>query len=425
MANMLETHTELFKVLSYGEIQDFTAKVRVQEGTKPIFHNHVDCLQKNKIITKVARSDWAAPIVVVPKKDKTVRMCGNYKVTVNRCILPEEYPLPKAEDLFATLAGGKVFNKLDLAFAYQQLKLDPESEQCLTINTHKGLFRFNRLAYGISTAPAIFQHTMDQILDGIDNVVCFMDDILVSAPTIGEHLVVLDKVMSRLEKYGVKMKHSKCEFLQDSVEYLGYKIDAQGLHPTNSKVEAIVNTPAPTNISELRSFLGLLNYYGKFVANLSTLLHPLHQLLQADKKWNWSPQCEETFKTCKQRLLKSKWLAHYNTEMKLRLACDASPYGVGAVISHVLPSGEEHPIAFASQTLSPCEKNYAQIEKEALSIIFGVKKFHKYLYRRKLQLLTDHKLLLAILGPKSAIPTLAAFRNATLGSDIVSLQLRD
>uniref|UniRef100_A0AAZ3NPL7 ribonuclease H n=1 Tax=Oncorhynchus tshawytscha TaxID=74940 RepID=A0AAZ3NPL7_ONCTS len=337
-------------------------------------------------------------------------MCGDYKVTVNRCILPEEYPLPNAQDLFATLAVGKVFSKLDLAFAYQQLKLDPESEQYLTINTHKGLFRFNRLAYGISTAPVIFQHTMDQILDGIDHVVCFMDDILVSAPTIGEHLVVLDKVMSRLEKYGVRMKRSKCEFLQDSVEYLGYTIDAQGLHPTNSKVEAIVNAPAPTNISELRSFLGLLNYYGKFVANLSTLLHPLHQLLQADTKWNWSPQCEEAFKTCKQHLLKSKWLAHYNTEMKLRLGCDASPYGVGAVISHVLPSGEEHPIAFASRTLSPSEKNYAQIEKEALRIIFGVKKFHKYLYGRKFQLLTDHKPLLAILGPKSAIPTLAALR---------------
>ncbi|XP_055758362.1 uncharacterized protein K02A2.6-like [Salvelinus fontinalis] len=210
---MLEKHKELFKD-GYGEIQDFTTKVRVQEGTKPIFHKprpvpyalkeavekELDRLQKNNIITKVARSDWAAPIVVVPKKDKTVRMCGDYKVTVNRCTLPEEYPLPNAEDLFATLAGGKVFSKLDLAFAYQQLKLDPESEQYLTINTHKGLFRFNRLAYGISTAPAIFQHTMDQILDGIDNVVCFMDDILVSAPTIGEHLApeLLRKVCGKL-----------------------------------------------------------------------------------------------------------------------------------------------------------------------------------------------------------------------------------
>lgn len=423
LQGVLGKHKELFKE-GYGKIKDFKATIRVQSDAKPIFHKprpvpyalresvekELERLQKNGIVTQVERSDWAAPIVVVPKKDKAVRLCGDYKVTVNRCILPEEYPLPNAEDLFATLAGGTVFSKIDLSFAYQQLQLDPESEQYLTINTHKGLFRYHRLAYGVSTAPAVFQHTMDQILHGMDKVVCFMDDILVSAPTKEEHLKILDQVMTRLERYGVRIKQSKCAFLQDSVEYLGYRIDAQGLHPTESKVDAIVNAPAPQNVTELRSFLGLLNYYGKFVANLSTVLHPLHQLLQADTPWKWSTQCEDAFKGCKQRLLNSKCLAHYDPEKPLRLACDASPYGVGAVISHVLPSGEEHPIAFASRTLSPSERNYAQIEKEALSIIFGVKKFHKYLYGRKFVLLTDHKPLLTILGPKSAIPTLAALR---------------
>ncbi len=251
---------------------------------------------------------------------------------------------------------------------------------------------------------------MDQILQGLQHVVCFMDDILVSAPSSEEHLIVLDKVLSRLQQHGVKVKKSKCEFLCKSVEYLGFKIDEKGLHPSESKVEAIVKAPAPTNISELRSFLGLLNYYGKFVPNLSTLLHPLHSLLQTNVKWQWSPQCAQAFDTCKQQLLSSKWLTHYDPKKILRLACDASPYGVGAVISHVLPTGEEHPIAFASRTLTASEKNYAQIEKEALSIVFGVKKFNKYLYGRKFHLLTDHKPLLAILGPKSAIPTLAALR---------------
>ncbi|KAK6323267.1 hypothetical protein J4Q44_G00056060 [Coregonus suidteri] len=180
-------HRDTIELSGYAECQKGVHKEAVEK--------ELERLQKNNIIKKVERSDWATPIVVVPKKDKTVRMCSDYKVTVNRCILPEEYPLPNAEDLFATLAGGKVFSKMDLSFAYQQLKLDPVSEQYLTINTHKGLFRLNRLAYGISTAPAIFQHTMDQILDGIDNVVCFMADILMSAPTMEEHLVVLDKVM--------------------------------------------------------------------------------------------------------------------------------------------------------------------------------------------------------------------------------------
>lgn len=161
---------------------------------------------------------------------------------------------------------------------------------------HKGLLRYHRLAYGVSTAPSLFQHTMDQILHGMENVVCFMDDILVSAPTKEKHLAILDEVMERLEKQGIKIKQSKCAFLQDSVEYLGYRIDAKGLHTTADKVEAIVNALAPQNVTGLRSFLGLLNYYGKFVTNLSTLLHPLHQLLQADTPCKWSQQCVDAFK---------------------------------------------------------------------------------------------------------------------------------
>lgn len=132
------------------------------------------------------------------------------------------------------------------------MQLDPESEQYLIINTHKGLFRHHHLAYGVSTAPSVFQHTMDQILHGMENVACFMDDILVSAPTKEKHLSILDEVMKRLEKQGIKIKQSKCAFLQDSVEYLGYRIDAQGLHPTADKVEAIVNAPAPQNVTELK-----------------------------------------------------------------------------------------------------------------------------------------------------------------------------
>ncbi|RXN30206.1 Retrovirus-related Pol poly from transposon opus [Labeo rohita] len=274
---VLDNHKDLFKD-GYGKIRDFQARIRVERDSKPIFHKprpvpyalreavakELERLQRHGIITQVERSDWAAPIVVVPKKDGSVRVCGDYKVTINCCIPPEQYPLPNTEDLFATLAGGKVFTKLDLSFAYQQLPLDHESEQYLTINTHKGLFCYHRLAYGVSTAPAVFQHTVDQILQGIDNVVCFMDDILVSAPTEEAHLAVLDQVMARLEKHGLRMKLAKRAFLQDSVEYLGYRMDEHGLHPTEDKVEAIINAPAPRNVSELRSFLGLLNYYGNF-----------------------------------------------------------------------------------------------------------------------------------------------------------------
>ena len=175
------------------------------------------------------------------------------------------------------------------------------------------------------------------------------------------------------------------------MEFLGHKIDAEGLHTLPGKIEAVVNAPEPKTIQELRSFLGLLNYYSKFLPNLSSVVHPLNSLLQKSKQWKWSKACAQVFQHAKEALSSASVLAHYDPTLPLTLAGDASAYGIGAVISHVLPDGSEKPIAFASHSLSSSERNYAQIEKEALSLIFGVKKFHQYLYGRKCLLLTDHK----------------------------------
>ena len=200
-------------------------------------------------------------------------------------------------------------------------------------------------------------------------------------------------------------------FLQESVEFLGHKIDAEGLHTLPGKIEAVVNAPEPRNIQELRSFLCLLNYYGKFLPNLSSVVHPLNSLLQKSKQWKWSKACAQAFQHAKEALSSASVLAHYDPTLPLTLAGDASAYGIGAVISHVLPDGSEKPIAFASCSLSSSERNYAQIEKEALSLIFGIKKFHQYLYGRKFLLdRPQTKPLLAILGPKKGIPSLAAAR---------------
>ncbi|XP_041439913.1 uncharacterized protein K02A2.6-like [Xenopus laevis] len=249
LEQVLSKHDSLFKE-DFGSIKGLKATITVTSGAKPIFHKprplpyalkepvekELERMEHYGIVSRVKYSSWAAPIVVVPKKDKTSRLCGDYKVTVNRCIEPEPYPLPNVEDLFATLAGGKYFSKIDLSNAYQQLELDPDSKTFLTINTHKGLFQYQRLPFGVSTAPAIFQHAMDQILQGIDHVVCFLDDILITGSSVEEHLALLDKVLSKLKASGVRVKLSKCHFLQESVEYLGYRIDAQGLHPTETKL---------------------------------------------------------------------------------------------------------------------------------------------------------------------------------------------
>ena len=194
------------------------------------------------------------------------------------------------------------------------------------------------------------------------------------------------------------------------ITYVGHRIDATGLHTLSSKVKAVQNAPQPKNVQELRSFLDLLQYYGKFLPNLATLLHPLNALLKSGSKWVWSTECSKAFQAAKQLLVTAPVLAHYDPELPIRLASDASAYGIRAVISHICEDGSERPIAFASQTLSPAEMNYPQTEKEALSLIYGVTKFHQYLYGRKFVLVTDHCPLTTLLGPKQGIPPLAAAR---------------
>ena len=417
--DLLGKHTELFSD-GLGRIEPFRATLRVRPDARPRFFKprpvpfaikaaieaELDALEAGGAIERVTHSDWAAPIVPVPKKNGKFRICGDYKVTINQELEVEQYPLPKPEDLFATLAGGKKFSKLDLSQAYQQLPLDDDSMKYVTINTHRGLYRCTRLPFGVASAPALFQKLMDSVLQDIPHVICYLDDILVTGVSDEDHRKTLACVFQRLQQHGFRLKQEKCAFMQESVEYLGHKIDAEGLHALPNKVEAIVNAREPKNVQELRSFLGLLNYYGKFLPNLSSTIHTLNELLQKEKRWKWSTQCAQA----KEALSSASVLTHYNPTLPLTLAGDASAYGIGAVISHTLPDGSEKPIAFASRSLSSSESNYAQIEKEALSLVFGIKKFHQYLYGRPFKLITDHKPLLAILGPKKSIPSLAAAR---------------
>ena len=407
-----------------GKMNTFTASLQMKPYAKPKFckarsvpfslkeavEKELDRLEEAQVIQKVPHSQLAAPIVPVPKANGKLRLCGDYKVTINPFLEVEQYPLPKPDELFATLAGGKKFTKIDLTNAYQQMALDEDSSTLVTINTHRGLYQYTRLPFGVASAPTIFQRVMDTVLQGLPKVICYLDDILVTGGTDEEHLCHLEQVLQRLQKYNIRARREKCAFMSTSVEYLGHVVDAQGLHTTLGKVEAISQAPEPTNVQELRSFLGLLHYYGKFMPDLASLLHPLNNLLKSDTKWTWSDTCTRAFKQAKRLLVTAPVLAHYNPDLPIKLAADASAYGVGAVLSHMYPDGSERPVAFASRTLSATERNYAQMEKEALSLVFGVRKFHQYLYGRRFVLITDHKPLTTLLGPKHGIPPLAAAR---------------
>jgi len=403
-------------------MQGFEAQLNLKPDARPKFcrprsvpfaikgaiDQELDRMESSGILVKVSSSDWAAPIVPVPKKDGQFRICGDYKVSVNPVMEIEQYPLPKPQELFATLAGGWRFTKLDLTQAYLQLPLDEESRRYTTINTQRGLYQSVhtstvRHCFGTSSISEDHGHHAT----GYSRChLLHIDDILISSSTDAEHLHALSEVFERLHKHGMRLKKPKCLFMQSSVEFLGHLIDVDGLHPTQEKLRAVLQAPAPRNSKELRSFLGLIHYYGSFIANLASLLHPLNRLLQHGCPWNWTPECERAFHEAKERLTSSQVLVHYDPLLPIRVAADASAYGLGAVLSHVQMDGSERPVAFASRVLTSSERNYAQ----ALALIFAVKKFHTYLYGRKFSLITDHQPLLSIFGPKKGIPPLAAAR---------------
>ena len=221
-------------------------------------------LSNQGIIEPVKFSEWAAPIVPVLKPDNSVCICGDYKLIVNVVSKLEQCPIPKLEDLFKKLSGGEKFSKLDLSHAYQQVILDEASKPYVTINTNKGLFQVNHLPFGVSSCSAIFQHLMESLVAGIPNVAVYLDDILLTVRDDREHLAMLNQVLAWLQDAGLYLKCNKCTFMEQEAEFLGHKVDASGLHPLPHKVMAIQEVPAPTNVTELHAYLGLLNYYNRF-----------------------------------------------------------------------------------------------------------------------------------------------------------------
>jgi transposase InsO family protein len=236
-----------------------------------------------------------------------------------------------------------------------------------------------------------------------------LDDILIAGTDYEDHLNTLAQVLERLLKFGFKLNKSKCKFLQSSVVYLGHLIGSAVLHPTEDKLVAVRDAPPPKDATALKSFLGLTMFYSRFMPHHSTVLAPLNNLLNKNVPWKWTKSEDAAFTAAKNLLLNSRTLVHYNESLPLVLSCDASSYGAGAVLSHVI-NGKHKPIAFASRTLTEAQRNYSQLEKEAFSIIFGLKRFHQFLCGNSFTILNDHRPLLTLLGPHCSVPAHTASR---------------
>ena len=397
--------------LKPGAEPKFLRPRNVPYGIKPQVEREIRVLEECGVWEKVMYSDWATPLVPVSKPDGGVRLCGDYKSTVNPQLQVAQHPLPNIQDMLAALGVCRVFSKIDLRTAFQQLEMDDQSRDYCTVNTHLGLFRPTRLPYGIASSPAIWQRTMDKVFNAMPGVFCFVDDILIAGKDEWEHQERLIAVLDRIKEHGLRVKREKCHFKVPSIEYLGFLVDKDGVHKTDDKVRAVLEAKAPSNVKELQAFLGLVTFYGRFVKDLATISKPLYALLGKGVVWEWSDLCREAVRKIKAEITSPSFLVHFDKDLPLKLVTDASEVGLGAVLAHTLPSGEERPIAFASRLLNQAEGSYSQIEKEALSLIYGVTKFHMYLYGRKdFILVTDHKPLLAIMGPTSGLPKVMAAR---------------
>uniref|UniRef100_A0A5S6QM93 Reverse transcriptase domain-containing protein n=1 Tax=Trichuris muris TaxID=70415 RepID=A0A5S6QM93_TRIMR len=239
-----------------------------------VVKKEIDRLTESGIWIPVKSSVLAAPIVVVPKSTKAIRICGDFKLSVNSELEVEHYPIPRIEEIFHKLGKGQAFTKIDLADPYLQIELDDESKIFMVVNTPFGLYQYQRFPFGVASAPSIFQQFMDQLVSDIAGCVAYLDDIIVTGANESEHLNNLDSLLRRLEENGLRCRVQKCKFFQREVEYLGHVLSANGLRPSETRVQAIKALPQPRNLQELKAFIGKVNYYGKFINNLASLCAP-------------------------------------------------------------------------------------------------------------------------------------------------------
>ncbi|XP_055307289.1 uncharacterized protein K02A2.6-like [Sitodiplosis mosellana] len=367
-------------------------------------------LVEQDIITPVNDSDWGTPIVPIPKSDGEIRICGDYKSTINRFLKDFRYPLPRIEEIFASMQGGQLFTKLDLSGAYNQLVLDDDAQKLCTLSTHKGLFRMKRLPFGVKIAASIFQKTMESLLSQFANVFCFQDDIVVTGNNFAGHLSTLRKVLTKLQEAGLRLNVGKCKFFQSKISYLGFDVDKNGLSKNQERTKSVIDSPQPTNVSELRAFIGMVNHHSKFIPNFAQRMIPLYDLLKKDVDYVWTRACQEAFESMKKEICSDTILAHFDANKPIILTTDACGTAVAGRLSHIFEDGSDRPVAFVSRALNNAEKNYSTFEKEALAIIFSVTKLRQYLLGNKFILRTDHKPLVTIFGENKGIPVMAAAR---------------
>lgn len=379
---------------------------RIPPSQYELARNHIQQLLHGKIIRESC-SPYSSPIVLVLKKDGTLRMCVDYRL-LNAKTRKDAFPLPRIEESLDALAGAKWFSTLDLASGYSQVEMAEKDKPKTAFCTPFGLFEFNRMPFGLCNAPGTFQRLMERLFGDCryQSVLLYLDDVIVFSSTVQEHLERLEQIFSRLETQGLKVKLSKCNFFQERVKYLGHVVSSEGVSTDPDKVAVVRDWRQPKNLAELRSFLGFASYYRRFIAGFSKMAGPLNRLvaklLPPGRKGKtprkpldecWDAECEESFRSLKEALITTPVLAYADFEKPFFLEVDASHAGLGGVLSQE-HGGKLRPIAFASRSLKPTERNmsnYSSMKLELVALKWAVtEKFREYLLGNKCTVFTDN-----------------------------------
>lgn len=395
-----------------------TVKMKIDTGNNPpirlrpyrtplqnteTIDNAIDEMLDAGVISR-SRSPWSFPVVIVNKKDGSKRFCVDYR-KLNNITVKNSFPLPLIDDLLSRLGKAKYFSSLDLKSGYWQVLMDDkDKEKTAFVTSHKGLFQFNVMPFGLSNAPAVFQELMSIVLEGLsDFALAYLDDILIFSRTIEDHLRQINVIFDRLRTHGLKLKLKKCSFLQEETNYLGFVVNESGIKADQEKVESIKSIPPPTCIREVRSFIGMCSYYRRFIPNFSAIAEPIIHLTKKHAHFKWTREHQKAFDFLKNSLTVVPLLVYPDPNKKYTLYTDASNTCIGACLTQEcdvddpdVKSGPfktpiEKPIYYLSHKLNRTQCRYSVIEKEAYAIYYSLQKLDYYLHNAEFTIKTDHK----------------------------------
>lgn len=358
----------------------------------PFIDEQVDMMLQQNLI-EPSSSAWASNVVMVQKRDGTPRFCVDYRA-VNLKTRKDAYPLPLISESLDTLAGAKWFSTFDLRAGYHQVAVHPKDRHKTAFVTRRGSFQFRVLPFGLTNSPASFSRMMNLVMAGLNFAICliYLDDIIIFASDLDTHLERLSQVLKRLSDVNLKLKPTKCHLLRKRVLFLGHIVSEDGVTTDPEKIEAVKSWPAPTNLKEVRAFVGFCSYYRKFVPDFASIARPLHDLTRKGVLFCWSPETEQAFEQLKSALTEPPILALPSVTGTYILDTDASGDAIGAVLSQV-QDGQERVICYGSRICSPAERNYDVTRREMLATVYFLKTYRPYLLGQHFVLRTDHAAL--------------------------------